>query len=719
MVKFQVRPAKKEELEIGWQQRFMAGFLQMSRRYWWQNFGSKVPNLVFELSSIDQQTRFLVASDIDKKDLLYSQVMAAAPRALIEEAEDQVTDLFTNKPFAIRSVKQVKSWLYPIKILADKQQVDVLVPLWTFLGKLKTEEAALMQLILKPINTSKYERIIRSSWQIKDRDGNMVAHPDRHWFEEKLKTTLVKVEIRMCFWGESENDCEQRVGEMISTLGDFYAPDANALTEVKMPRPWRQGLRRAIEKRRFYFLAPKNVFNIAEVAGLWHLPDVRAQLVPNICWGRTLLVDPPDNLPVDNNIPGEINFFAKTEWRNQTKNFGIKTVDRRKHMYMIGKTGTGKSTLIANMAINDIRNNKGVAVIDPHGDLAELLLDFVPKRRLGDVIYLDPSLSSDRSFALNLFENRNGIHLDLIASGIVTMFQKLYHHSWGPRLEYILRNTIISLLYCDGATFADIIALLTNKDYRKEVVNKVKNHDQVLANFWNLEFEQMNDKLRTEAVSPILNKVGQFLSSQRIRQVVGKKRSTFSIAEIMKQKKILIVNLSQGKLGEDTAALLGSMFITQIQLAAMERVSLAEAERSDFYLYVDEFQNFATRSFIKILSEARKYHLNLILANQYVAQVDEEIQKAIFGNVGTLVTFLLGAQDAGLFVKEFGSVFAEDDLVGLRNHEIILKMSIDKITSQPFSATTLPLPAVVNRQKDKICRQVLERYYVSIKTAGK
>jgi len=330
------------------------------------------------------------------------------------------------------------------------------------------------------------------------------------------------------------------------------------------------------------------------------------------------------------------------------------------------------------------------------------------------VIYLDPTLSEDRAFSLNLFDLDGTAHTDVVASGIVSVFQKLYSYSWGPRLEYILRNTILSLLYTKDATFADMPKMLTDPRYRQHVVEKIANVDPVLRDFWVNEFERMNDKLRTDAIAPVLNKVGQFLSSQRIRHVVSTRKSTFSLEEIMDQGKILVLNLSQGKLGEDTTALLGAMFITKIQLAAMRRVLKPNDQRRDFYLYVDEFQNFATNSFTKILSEARKYRLNLIMANQYIGQVDEDVQKAIFGNVGTLATFVVGAGDAAALSKELGGVYTEDDLVNLGKFEILIKMAINGLTSMPFAATTLPLPTVVNGNKEKIIRLSLEKYYQKV-----
>ena len=439
-----------------------------------------------------------------------------------------------------------------------------------------------------------------------------------------------------------------------------------------------------------------------------------------MAWGKTLLGEPPENLPVSpagtgiaRNAPTEekyksdINFFAKAEFKNKETVFGIKTEDRRKHVYIIGKTGVGKSTLIANMAIDDIRKDRGVGIIDPHGDLSEIILDYIPKRRMNDVVYLEP-FDTERPFSLNVLEIKNKQQKDLVASGIVSIFYKLYKDSWGPRLEYILRNVILTLLEAPGATLVDILSLLSNADYRKKVVSALK--DPVLKDFWEKEYAKMPDRLKAEAISPIQNKVGQFVTSKMIRNIIGKTKSSIDLEQIMNEGKILILNLSQGKLGEDNTALLGAMLITQIQLAAMNRSFIKEADRKDFFLYVDEFQNFATQSFIKILSEARKYRLSLTLANQYIEQLDEDITRAIFGNVGTLMSFVVGARDAYVLTREYAEIYTENDLVSLGKFEAVLKLSIDGMTSAPFPVTTLPLPSQKNDNREKIVKLSKEKY---------
>jgi len=404
----------------------------------------------------------------------------------------------------------------------------------------------------------------------------------------------------------------------------------------------------------------------------------------------------------------DITFFAKTNFRNQERIFGIKTDDRRRHMYVIGKTGMGKTNLLENLAIQDIQKGHGIAFIDPHGDTAEKLIKAIPSNRINDVIYLNPS-DQDFPIAFNVMEKVDPEYRHLVASGLVGVFKKIWADSWGPRLEYILRNAILALLEYPGSTLLGVTRILVDKSYRAKVVEKIT--DPVVRSFWVDEFSQWNDRVLQEVISPIQNKVGQFLSSSLIRNIVGQTVSSFNIREVMDQRKILIINLSKGRIGEDNGALLGAMMITKIQLAAMGRVDIPEDDRKDFYLYVDEFQNFATESFANILSEARKYHLNLVLANQYVTQIEETVRDAIFGNAGSIVSFRVGAMDAEFLEKEFEPVFMMNDIINLPKFQIYLKLMIDGIAGDAFSATTLPPIKLEDAGNEvKIIQNSRERY---------
>ena len=376
-------------------------------------------------------------------------------------------------------------------------------------------------------------------------------------------------------------------------------------------------------------------------------------------------------------------------------------------MYIIGKTGTGKSTLIQNMVISDIRDGNGLALIDPHGDMAEGVLSFVPKRRIKDVIYFNPA-DIEYPIAFNPLER---VHRDchyLVASGLISVFKKIWSDFWGPRLEHILRHSILTLLEYPGGTLLDVPKLLTDKDFRGSVLRKVTN--QQVREFWLFEFEKYSSWLRSEAISPILNKIGQFLTSIPLRNIVGQKENTFDLRETMDEGKVLVVNLAKGRIGEENCSLLGAMMVTKLWLAALSRADLPERERRPFYLYVDEIHNFLTQSFADILSEARKYGLNLILAHQYIEQLDERIKGAIFGNVGTIISFRVGTEDARHLGREFYPVFNENDLVNLPNYHIYLKLMINGATSQPFSAITLAPSERGTSYRAEIIKLSRERY---------
>jgi len=376
-------------------------------------------------------------------------------------------------------------------------------------------------------------------------------------------------------------------------------------------------------------------------------------------------------------------------------------------MYIIGKTGTGKSTLIENMVISDIKARNGLALIDPHGDLAEDVLHFVPKRRIEDVIYFNPA-DMEYPIAFNPLQAVNPDYHHLVASGLISVFKKVWSEFWGPRLEHILRHSILTLLEYPNSTLLDIPRLLTDRDFRERVLRYLT--CQQVKDFWFNEFEKYPARQRSEIISPILNKVGQFLTSTPLRNIVGQKKNTFRFRKVMDEGKIFIANLAKGKIGEDNCSLLGAMLVTQIQLAALSRVNLPEKKRKPFYLYVDELHNFLTLSFADILSEARKYGLNLILSHQYIEQLDEKIRAAIFGNVGTIISFRIGAEDARYLAREFYPVFEEADLVNLANYHIYLKLMINGKTSRAFSAATFGPPERKRAFKDEIIESSRKKY---------
>lgn len=387
---------------------------------------------------------------------------------------------------------------------------------------------------------------------------------------------------------------------------------------------------------------------------------------------------------------GRITYFAETDSRHNRKKFGIKADDRSKHVYVIGKTGMGKSTLLENMAIQDIQNGNGIAFIDPHGGTAEKLLEYVPEERINDVLYFAP-FDMDHPVSFNIMEDVGANKRHLVVNGLMSVFEKIWEDAWSARMAYILQNTLLALLEYPGATLLAVNRMYTDKVFRNKVVANVT--DVSVKSFWVDEYATYTDRYTQEATPAIQNKIGQFAGNPLIRNIIGQSKSSFNLREIMDNKKIMIVNLSKGRVGEGNARLLGSMLITKLYLAAMSRADekgSVLAKLPQFYLSVDEFQSFADRSFADILSEARKYKLNLTMAHQYIEQMDEEVREAVFGNVGSMIVFRVGAYDAQILEKEFAPTFTAEDLVNLGLRQIYLKLMIDSVTSAPFSATTMP-----------------------------
>jgi hypothetical protein len=399
----------------------------------------------------------------------------------------------------------------------------------------------------------------------------------------------------------------------------------------------------------------------------------------------------------------KVTYFAETDARSKRVKFGIKAKDRTKHIYVIGKTGMGKSTLLENMAVQDIQGGEGMAFIDPHGKTAELLLNYIPENRIKDVLYFAP-FDTEFPIAFNVMEDVGYDKRHLVVSGLMSTFKKIWEDAWSARMEYILSNTLLALLEYPGATLLGVNKMLSDKEYRKKVVANIT--DPSVKSFWVDEFAKYTDRFAAEATPAIQNKIGQFTNNPLIRNIIGQPKSSFDIRKMMDERKILIINLSKGRVGETNANLLGSMIITKIYLAAMSRADVSEKVMKtlpNFYLYVDEFQSFANESFADILSEARKYKLNLTIAHQYIEQMSEEVRAAVFGNVGTMIVFRVGSFDAEVLEKEFAPKFTAEDIVNLGFVQIYLKLMIDGIGSQPFSATTLPpIPEPIISMKEQV-----------------
>jgi 8-oxo-dGTP pyrophosphatase MutT (NUDIX family) len=709
----QIRPAKDSLTGQAAFVEFLASIKTSLKAKFFDRLLNSFETITLEIANLNQTTYFIISCPERLEHLVRSQIAAQYPTALITPMKDYLGDWLDHGHVKLGQLVLTAPSQLALNVTED-EKVDQMTAILGSLSRIPTGQAAVIQVCLfaAPGN---WQKSLRHSLEPKPTVEGVKAQPNpaKTVIERKLAYQAFGCSIRLIAVSQTESSSNQLLSQLAAAFGTYSLSEGNSL-KLKVAKPGTYGrLRQMILDRSAKYANQYQYLNYAEIAAIYHLPGFNLANIKGISWGKTLRGEPPINLPIAEDLQEdekkEINFFAKTEYKNRVVSFGMrKGEDRRRHVYILGKSGTGKSTLLANMAINDIRHGEGMALVDPHGDTAEHLLDYIPENRIADVAYLDPSVVG-KSFHLNPLYVKNPAYSELVASGIVSIFSKLYGNSWGPRLEYILRNTLLTLVGKPGATLLDVPRLLTNKPFREEYLAAVQ--DPVLHNFWHDEYDKYSEKFQSEAISPILNKVGQFITSPTIRDIISHPTSTVDFENLMNNGKIIILNLPQGKIGEDNAALLGAMFISQIQIAAMNRANMAETERKDFFLYVDEFQNFATTSFIKILSEARKYRLNLILANQYTAQLPVEIQDAIFGNAGTLISFVVGAADANRLMNELGNFYTQDDLVGLARYQIIVKISVNASLSNPFSATTLPLPENKDGSKEAIIKASEEQYY--------
>lgn len=656
-----------------------------------------------EVMVVGQKVHFFASVSNEIADYFVSQFSAAYPLAIISEQEDYLPD-WDELNLEVARLVQTNTYYYPIKTYTEFKDIDPMSMLLGVMSKAQPNEVMLFQMVITGAGNRWYTQAQQSIEGYTQKDGTVIQVPGKELIAGKIKENAFWTSLRLV-----SNDGGS-LDAMASAFGPINRGDGNGLIMRRPMFHQKQAMLRGVFNRDFSVTPGNQVLNVSELATIWHMPNADVK-VQNLTWAKNMDTEAPDDLPVAKFMTEEekknTSFFAKTHFKGEDMVFGIKREDRTRHMYVIGKSGVGKSTLLENMAVNDMKKGEGLAFLDPHGSSVETLLNYVPKNRINDVIYFDPA-DTQYPIPLNILEVVEPGQREFVASGIVSIFAKLYAHSWGPRLEYVLRNTLLTLTEYPGATIPNIIDILTNKNFRDRVMPHVT--DPVMIKFWDKEFNRWEARQQTEAVAPILNKVGQFVSSPLIRRIISEKKSNIDLEKIMDEGKILLVNLSQGRMGEDNAALMGAMIITKIQLSAMRRANKPKGSYKDFWLYVDEFQNFATSSFIKILSEARKYRLGLTLANQYVEQIGEEIMAAVKGNAGTLVNFLVGIDDAKRLVGEYGGLFDENDLVGLGRGEVIVKLAIDGLTSRAFFAKTLLPAKSVNQNREKVLKVSRERW---------
>ncbi len=680
-------------------------------------------HLSFEIASVNGQIRFYVWVPKTLRNFVESQIYSQYPTVQITEAsEDYVTHERAHSVVYSAEIALTDNEMLPIKTF-QSFEVDPLAGITGTLAKLETTgEELWVQILVTPVADEWHKDSERWINRVRNGSGSSIGGSLGAWFGEAMEalwrppeanksTVTVKelserdktriaeaekkatklgyrVKIRLAYLGESSDNARLRMQAIVGTFKQFNSTNLNGF--IMKGGSFNKDALNVYRSRAFglggYLL------NIEELASVFHLPHTNVE-TPNIVWASSKTAEPPAKLPIitgNTALDENISAFGLTNFRGINHQFGMLRSDRSRHVYIIGQTGAGKSGTLELFALSDIFHNQGYAIIDPHGDFAVNNLRFIPGSRLQDVVYFNPA---DTAYPLgfNPLEVTNPAQKTNISSEVVGVLKRMFQDSWGPRLEYILRYTILALLDRPETTMLDITRMLTDKKFRKETLSYCT--DTVVLQFWNVEFASWNDKFVAEAIAPVLNKVGAFTANPVIRNIIGQPKSTFNIRKIMDEGKILIVNLSKGLIGEDNAAILGAFLVTKIQLAAMSRSDIADiADRKPFYLYVDEFQNFATDSFATILSEARKYGLNLTVANQYISQMTDTVRDAVFGNVGTMISFRVSADDAPILSKQFEPQFEAQDLLQMHNRHFIINMVISGEKAPAFSATTLTLP---------------------------
>ena len=719
-------PRENDKKELAAEQLFASlhGILRDKQEL--KNSGGVQEHLSFEIVSTAGQIRFYVWVPKVLQSFVEGQIYSQYPTVQIYKMNEDYVDARTKYPVSYSAeLTLTENSALPIKTF-ESFEVDPLAGITGTLAKLSPEKTEEMwiQILARPIpddwhknTTDKWVKSVKSGkktlfggsidWtyvveilgalfrppaggtgsevkvELSDRAKTQISKA-----EEKATKLGYEVKIRLAYLGQSDIDAKLNMQALVGTFKQFNSTNLNGFKQVG--GTFSRDELSAYKMR--LFSDSGFILNISELASVYHLPHTSVE-TPNIVWASSKTAEPPAKLPV---LTGEmandenISAFGLTNFRGINHQFGLIRRDRSRHVYIIGQTGAGKSGLLELMALSDLFYNQGYCIIDPHGDFAIDNLKFVPESRIKDVVYFNPA-DTAYPVAFNPLEVSDPAKKPNICSEVIGVLKRMFGDSWGPRLEHILRYTLLALLDRPETTLLDISRMLTDKDFRKETLEYC--HDVTVLQFWKHEFGQWNDKQVNESIAPVLNKVGAFTANPIIRNIIGQPKSSFDIRSIMDEGKILVVNLSKGLIGEDNAAILGAFLVTKVQLAAMSRSDIPDVkDRRPFYLYVDEFQNFATDSFAVILSEARKYGLNLTVANQYVAQMTDSVRDAVFGNVGTTISFRVSADDAPILSKQFEPIFEAADLLQLNNRNFVISMIINGEKVPAFSATTLQIP---------------------------
>ncbi len=667
-----------------------------------------------EIFGTAQYSYLYVAVEEKLFETIEGLVYATFPDAEVMERPDY-TLLYDPKKHhvACAEISLHHSDIYPIQTYEIFEE-DSMSRLFSVISKLAPSDQAWVQVIAEPQDDTgvfhfKRRWAMRIAnffhfFSIRDRmrEGgrasiNEIRHKKAH---EKSAMKPYTVSVRCAILSANSADAHRKLTALESSFSQFNDRDINEMHGAEITNT-----NRFISAYRARTHGETFVLSIKELATIYHIPN--ADTVPHVVHVLARKAEPPQDLPKvgDKGVSG----FGVTNYHSNFVPFGIGRGDRRRHLYVVGKSGSGKSKLLELLINEDIQKGEGVAVLDPHGDLVDAVLRYIPEHRIKDVILLNPA-DTDFPIAFNPLKKVDEAFKMQLTVGFLDIFKKLFGDNWTYRLEHVLRYTILALLDSPNTTVLSILKMLTDKNYRQKIVSRIQ--DSVVKSFWVSEFAAWSEKFDAEAITPLLNKVGQFVATNMIRNMIGQPDMYFDIRDIMDKKKILLMKVSKGLLGEENASLVGSMIITKIYQAAMSRADTAEDKRTDFYFYVDEFQNFATDTFTEILSEARKYRLNLTIAHQYMGQLSPTVRKTVFGNVGSMISFRVGAEDAAILAQEYNPVFSERDIINLGVREFYCKMSVNGELREAFSGRTLDAPkigtdytqAIIDHSRQMYCK---------------
>jgi hypothetical protein len=668
----------------------------------WQRFFRPQPHLSFEIVAKQEDIRFYVSVPQKLRDMVEKQINGAYPDAEILEVPEQ-NIFFQTGRVAFAELELKKSNYAPIKVYKDLP-TDPLSVITAVLAKMSKDEGAAVQILVSPAE---------KKWQTAGRNyiasvKKAEADPEKARFKVDAKT-LESIEnkcskpgfettVRLVVCSPTLEGAESHLSNLKSAFAQF----SSDLNHFGKRRIW---LKVGFMMNFIYRFRPilkwfgaRTILNSEELATVFHFPNKQVE-TPHLFWLYS------KRAPAPVKIPKQGLFLGKSVYRGVTRPVYIADDDRRRHIYVIGKTGTGKTELLRDMILQDICSGRGVCLIDPH-DLAEDLLNYIPPQRAEEVVYFDPS-DTERPLGLNMLEADTEEQKHFVATSIIGLMYKLYDPYKtgiiGPRFEHAIRNAMLTVMSEPGNTFVEVVRCLTDSSFVQELLPKVA--DPMVRRYWTDQIAQTADFHKSEVLDYIVSKFGRFVTNKTMRNIIGQSQSSFNFRRVMDEGKILIINLAKGKIGEENSNFLGLILVPKILIAAMSRQDIPEEQRRDFYLYVDEFQNFATPDFAQILSEARKYRLNLCVANQFIGQVEEEVKNAVFGNIGTLVSFRVGVTDANYLQHEFQPTFGEDDLLNIDRFHVYIKTIV---SNEPVPAFSLDLTKNVEVQKSQANPKIAE-----------